>query len=131
MFGVFPERGRDGEDYPSPAQFRLVKTVVLEGDLVGRRCGDGIFDGYNPFDLYGAAERTRGAPLPPHLVFAELDKENSNDACAFLNAYGPLEATNSFRCLTPKEWKQWEKAASTSPEPEKYFGPDSGKFLLW
>jgi hypothetical protein len=130
MFSVLPERGSDEEDYPSLAQFRLIGTVVIGGELVGMRGGDGFFDGYNPFDLYAAAERVRGKPLPPHLVFAELDKENPADACAFLNAYGPLEATNSFLPLTTHELKQWKKVASKSPVPGEYFRSILGEVPL-
>ena len=121
MFSVLPVPGRDGEDYPSHAQFRLIGTIVMGEELVGMRGGNGLSDGYNPFDLYGRAERARGRPLPPHLVFAELDEEDPNDACAFLNAYGPLDATNSFRMLSARERREWEKTALKSPSPEDHF----------
>ncbi len=90
-------------------------------DLVGLRGGSGFFRGYNPFDLYGAAERGRGKPLPPHLVFAELDKEEPDDACAFLNAYGPLVGTNSFRFLAPHSVNLWKSLTKQSPAPHEYF----------
>jgi hypothetical protein len=125
MFSVLPERGSDDEDYPFPAQFRLIGTVVMgedaDANLVGMRRGNGLSDGYNPFDLYGAAERARGKPLPPHLVFAELDKESPDDACAFLNAYGPLESTNLYWPLKEEERREWKKRASKSPSPEEHF----------
>jgi hypothetical protein len=121
MFSVLPERGRDNEDSPSHAQFRLIGTAVMGDDLVGMRGGDGFSTGYNPFDLYGAAERKRGKPLPPHLVFAELDEPNSDDACAFLNAYGPLEGTSEYLPLSARERKDWKKLATKSPQPEEHF----------
>jgi hypothetical protein len=130
MFSVVPVRGRDGEDCPSLAQFRLMGTVVMGKDLVAMRGGDGFFDGYNPFDLYGAAERGRGKRLPPHLVFAELDQENPDDACAFLNAYGPLEGTNAFLPLSTDEHKKWKKLASKSPSPERHFRSVLGQVPL-
>ncbi len=130
MFSVLPERGRDGEDYPSLAQFRLIGTAVIGEDLVGIRGGNGLSDGYNPFDLYGRAERARGKPLPPHLVFAELDERNPSDACAFLNAYGPLEGTSNYRLLSLDELRQWKKTASRSPVPEVYFGSLLGEVPL-
>jgi hypothetical protein len=125
-----PERGGDGEDYPSLAQFRLIGTIVMGEDLVGIRGGNGISDGYNPFDLYGRAERARGKPLPPHLVFAELDEGDANDACAFLNAYGPLEGTNSYWPLSTDKRQQWQQAASKSPSPEVHFRSTLGEVLL-
>jgi hypothetical protein len=130
MFSVVPERGADGEDYPSLAQFRLIGTIVLGEDLVGIRGGNGISDGYNPFDLYGRAEHARDKPLPPHLVFAELDEGDPNDACAFLNAYGPLEGTADYRSLNTDERQQWEEAASKSPSPEVHFRSTLGEVLL-
>jgi hypothetical protein len=99
-------------------------------ELVGMRGGNGLSDGYNPFDLYGRAERARGKPLPPHLVFAELDEEDPNDACAFLNAYGPLDATNSCRMLSHRERKEWEKTALKSPSPEDHFRSMLGEVPL-
>ena len=99
-------------------------------NLVGMRGGDGFFDGYNPFALYGAAERGRGKPLPPHLVFAELDQENPDDACAFLNAYGPLQGTNFFLPLSAHEHKKWKKLESKSPSPERHFRSTLGQVPL-
>ena len=94
------------------------------------RGGNGFFDGYNPFDLYEGAERARGKPLPPHLVFAELDPGDSYDACAFLDAYGPLEATNDVRLLSAKELKLWKKLASMSRSPEEHFRAMLGEVPL-
>jgi hypothetical protein len=99
-------------------------------DLVGMRGGNSLFDGYNPFDLYGAAERSRGKPLPPHLVFAELDKDVPDDACAFLNAYGPLVGTNIYQPLTAGEERQWQGLASNSPSPENHFRSTLGQVPL-
>jgi hypothetical protein len=130
MFRVLSERGSDDSDSPPPAQFRLAGTVVMDGNLVGMRGGNGLFDGYNPFDLYGAAERARGKALPPHIVFAELDKGDPRDACAFLNAYGPLEGTNSHLILKPRDLNQWKKLALKSPSPEEHFRSTLGEVPL-
>ena len=121
MFSVVPEPGSQGDDFPGRAQFRLVRTVVIGENLVGLRGGNGFTDGYNPFDLYGAAERARGKALPPHLVFAELDPEDPRDACAFLNAYGPLQETNSYYGPPKDEQREWTKASPKSPAPEEHF----------
>ena len=94
------------------------------------RGGNGITDGYNPFDLYGAAERARGEPLPPHLVFAELDKEDPDDACAFLNAYGPLEGTSDYLPLSDDGLREWKNASQNSPAPEEYFRSRLGSVPL-
>jgi hypothetical protein len=99
-------------------------------DFVGMRGGDGFFNGYNPFDLYGAAERARGKPLSPHLVFAELDQSDPNDACAFLNAYGPLEATTDIRNLKEDERAKWKNMAAKSPVPEEHFRSTLGEVPL-
>jgi hypothetical protein len=90
-------------------------------DLVGLRVGTGLFRGYNPFDLYGSAERGRGKPLPPHLVFSELDEGEPDDACAFLNAYGPLVGLNSFYTLKSDKLNLWKSLKSKSPDPQEYF----------
>ncbi len=94
---------------------------MIGQDLVGLRGGNGFFRGYNPFDLYGAAERERCKPLPPHAVFAELDKDEPDDACAFLNAYGPLSGTNSFLLRSALKLDLWKSLTATSPEPQEYF----------
>jgi hypothetical protein len=108
-------------DLSVPAQCRLTGTVVIQGDLIGRWGGD-LGGGYNPFELYGAAKLSRSEPLPPHLVFAELE-ENEDSACAFLNAYGPLNATLSQHGepLKATELKRWEKASLNSVAPEEFF----------
>ncbi|MGA7647764.1 MAG: hypothetical protein WBW01_14730 [Terriglobales bacterium] len=130
MFRVLPDPGRHGFHYFSLAQFRMIGTVVIGKDLIGLRGGNGFVYGYNPFDLYGTAERERGKPLPPHLVFAELDKEEPDDACAFLNAYGPLEGTNSFLPPTFRERQQWETLRIKSPSPDEYFHSKLGEAPL-
>jgi hypothetical protein len=128
MFSVIPQTSK--VDLPFSAQFRLINVVVIGENLIGLRGGNGFTDGYNPFDLYGAAERARGKALPPHLVFAELEKENPNDACAFLNAYGPLENTNSFLPLRGPKLREWQEASSMSPAPEEYFRSTFGEVPL-
>lgn len=121
VFRVVPRQGRDGLELATSAQFRLFGTAVINEQLIGRRCGNGFLGGYNPFDLYGAAERTRCKPLPPHLVFAELDRGNEQDACSFLNAYGPLAGTDNFLLLEKDKLKHWKSLADKSPRPEKHF----------
>ncbi len=130
MFSVLYQRGGEDHsvDFPEPAQFRLAKTVVVGENLVGMR-GNGFADTYNPFDLYGVAERARHKALPPHLVFAELEQE-PDDACAFLNAYGPLERLQDHEFLREDELRQWKKASSASPSPEGHFRSMLGEVPL-
>lgn len=65
------------------------------------------------------------------MVFAELDKEEPDDACAFLNAYGPLEGTNSFLLpLTPARLDRWKSLATKSPSPDEYFRSKLGEVPL-
>jgi len=132
MFSVLPERGGTDhtEDAPLHAQFRLIGTVVIGEELVGMRGGSGFGDGYNPFDLYRAAERARDKALPPHLVFAELDEHAPDDACAFLNAYGPLEGTATYRVMGADELSEWRKASPRSPSPEEHFRSTLGEVPL-
>jgi hypothetical protein len=127
---VFPGGGpRHEADLALPAQYRLVGTVVIGDDLVGR-VGADFGGGYNPFDLYGVAKPGRGQPLPPHLVFAELDR-TEEEACAFLNAYGPLDGCSVFGTpLTKTKIKAWEKASAKSSSPEIVFGKTLGEVPL-
>jgi len=132
MFSVFtPRGGYDGiEDFPLLAQYRLIRTVVIGDDLIGMRGGDIDGGAYNPFDLYGAAQCARRKALPPHLVFARLEKEVAGDACAFLDAYGPLERTNDYDSLSELELKEWKKASRISIPPEKHFRDTFGEVPL-
>jgi hypothetical protein len=131
MFSVvFPGGGvRSETDLPLSAQYRMVGTALIGDDLVGK-IGADFGEGYNPFDLYGAAKNGRNHPLPPHLVFVELDN-NVEDACAFLNAYGPLDGCSGLgHPLGESELKEWSKASSKSPSPEEHFRAMLGQVPL-
>jgi len=129
MFAVHSPRTRTGVDLPVPAQFRLVKTALVGQDLIGERGGD-LDYGYNPFELYGAASHARGQPLPPHLVFASLDRTVVQDACAFLDAYGPLEGTNQYDMLTADCKSKWEEVSAQRNSPEEHFRAILGQVPL-
>ncbi len=73
---------------------------------------------YNPFDLYGQARAGRNNPLPPHLVFAELGDDEAA-ACAYLNAYGPLQP--EYTDPNQQTCAEWRKLSGKSPEPPTYF----------
>ena len=131
MFSVvFPGSGPNyTTDLAVPAQYRLAGTVVIGDDLVGR-VGAGFDEGYNPFNLYATAKPGRGKALPPHLVFAELD-ETAEEACAFLNAYGPLDSSGIIGTRLAKlELKAWEKASAKSSSPEEVFRKILGEVPL-
>ena len=123
MFAVvFGGEGKHGTtDLAMPAQCRLIGTVAIGDDLIGM-IGADLGTGYNPFDLYGAARPGRNEPLPPHLVFAELE-ENARSACAFLNAYGPLRGRMASVAgpLKPAHLKKWKHLSENSPTPEEFF----------
>jgi hypothetical protein len=131
MFSVvFPGSGPNHTtDLALPAQYRLAGTVVIGDDLVGR-IGADFYEGYNPFNLYANAKPGRGEALPPHLVFAELG-ETAEEACAFLNAYGPLDSSGIIGTrLTRTELKTWQQASAKSSSPEDVFSKTFGRVPL-
>jgi hypothetical protein len=129
MFSVVLPGGGEKHktEMPGDAQFTLMGTVVIDGELFGRACG-GLGVGYNPFELYGHAKQGRGEALPPHLIFAELTKGDES-ACAFLNAFGPLRrpyAIGPWDQLTRDQLKAWSGRVKVSPAPEVYFPASLG-----
>jgi len=104
---------------PSGSSLGALCCAHPRGRDAGLQCAR--FKGYNPFDLYAAAKPGRGEALPPHLVFAELG-ETAEEACAFLNAYGPLDSSGIIGTrLAKTELKAWEKASAKSSTPEEVF----------
>src|SRR5437016_8073250 len=91
-------------------------TCAVEGELVGMY--GSAQSAYNPFDLYGQARAGRNNPLPPHLVFAELGDDEAA-ACAYLNAYGPLQP--EYTDPNQQTCAEWRKLSGKSPEPPTYF----------
>jgi len=118
VFSVVPAGGSTSHkaDINLPVQTPMVGTCIVGERLFGRL--GALHTAYNPFKLYGSAGRGRHEAKPPHIVFAELD-DNPQDACAFLNAYGPLLMEYAF--LDAKQLSDWGETSAGSPAPAQHF----------
>lgn len=118
MFSVVPSGGEVSHkaDVNLLVQTPLVGTCIVGERLVGRL--GAAQTAYNPFTLYGSAEGGRHKDRPPHIVFAELE-DTRQDACAFLNAFGPL--LMEYAVLDSNELSEWKKASAGSPDPAEFF----------
>ena len=119
MFSVVPTGGSTSHkaDVKLLVQTPMVDTCIVGKRLIGRL--GALHTAYNPFKLYGSAGRGRHEAKPPHIVFAELD-DTPQDACAFLNAFGPLLMEYAFPA--PKQLSDWREASVGSPSPAQHFG---------